>query len=185
MKAKTKRIIAVVATVLIASFALILLGNLSGGFQNWETDEWKLRKLNPKNLYNDLTFAANAEGVLADGSTGIFAEIDEDNNVIEVEGTAETDTTIVVGTCSLKAGSYVFDSSMSNGTKGTVYMSVVNSSTGEELAASYRGPVVFSVSADTNVKVQVSVNAETKVDLTLKPILCEGKETSDLVGYYK
>lgn len=184
MRVKNKLMIKVVAIVLIACAGVVLLGNITGGFQNMKPSEWQLREVNKDNLYQDLTFA-DTDGTLEDGADGIAVTL-EKNNVLKVNGTAEADKEIMVGTTTLKAGSYVFDSSLKNGTKGTIYLRVVNTANDEVLASDYSAASVFTVSADTSVRLEIVVakNAAIK-NLTLEVVLCEGTAASELVSFYK
>ena len=174
-----------ICLVLVAVTLSAFLVNISDGFDK-EFSEWSFREANDKNLYQTLTFNAADTGVLAKGEKGIYVERLEDNE-LKIKGTADEAITIAVGTVTLKAGqSYVFDSSLSNGSVGSVYMSVKSGET--ELAASYRDAVVFTVpSGDGDVTVTIYLHVAKNCDLnkTLKPILCVGTETDDAVKFYK
>ena len=186
MKRSIKNKIFVIVAILIAGVLLVALGNVTGGFQNLHPDDWVLREVNPDNLYHSLTFA-DTDGVIANGADGITVELGECNE-LRVTGTAEGAQSINVGTYTLKANtSYVFDSSLTNGTKGTVYMTLVNTA-GQEIAnaASYNGAVVIApLATDTVVTVALKIADEFEVNKTLKPILCEGVSASDAVSFYK
>ena len=186
MKRSTKNKIFVIVAILIAGVLLVALGNVTGGFQNLHPDDWVFREVNPDNLYHSLTFA-DTDGVIANGSNGITVELGECNELC-VTGTAEGAQTINVGTYKLKANTaYVFDSSLTNGTNGTIYMELLNVS-GQKLVASYNGAEVIPASAlasDVTVTVVLKIADEFEVNKTLKPILCEGTSASDAVSFYK
>lgn len=188
MRAKNKLMIKIVVIVLVACAGVVLLGNVSGGFQNMKPSEWKLRDVNDANLYQSLDFA-DTDGVLENGGDGITVTLEEDN-ILKVDGTAETAKNIMVGTTTLKAGtSYVFGSNLKNGTKGTIYLRVVNTANNAVLASNYNAASVISgddLSADTTVSIEIVIAEEVSVDnLSLKVVLCEGEAASDLVDFYK
>ena len=186
MKRSTKTKIFVVVAILIAGVLLVALGNVTGGFQNLHPDDWVFREVNPDNLYHSLTFA-DTDGVIANGANGITVELGECNELL-VTGTAEGAQSVNIGTYKLKANTaYVFDSSLSDGSNGTVYMAVVNAS-GDAIASSYKDAVVIPASAlatDMTVTIVLKIADEFKVNKTLKPILCEGASVSDAVSFYK
>ncbi|MBE6604352.1 MAG: hypothetical protein E7639_01430, partial [Ruminococcaceae bacterium] len=99
MKSGTKMKIFVVVALLIACAGIVLLGNVSQGFQNMNPNEWQLRKVNTENLYQQLDFA-DTDGKLENGADGITVTID-DENVLKVNGTAQTEKVVVVGTTTL------------------------------------------------------------------------------------
>ena len=188
MKRSTKTKIFVIVAILIAGVLLVALGNVTGGFQNLHPDDWVFREIHEDNLCHSLDFA-DADGVIANGADGIAVELGEFNE-LRVTGIAEGAQSIDIGTYTLKANTaYVFDSSLDDGTKGTVYMVLCNES-GDELpnAASYNGAVVIPASAlssDVTVKVVLKIADDIKVNQTLKPVLCEGASVSDIVSFYK
>ena len=186
MKTSTKIILACIACIAVAALLVVMLGKVTQGFQNWETDEWRLLQNNPDNLYHSLDFTAE-NGVIADGSNGISAKLDDENHSVRISGTAEADGSYLIGTTTLKANTtYVFDGGMDNGTKKTAYVSVINASTDEVIATSYTGPVLINdITADIEIKIMVTVMEEASVNATLRPILCVGATVDDMVAYYK
>ena len=175
-----------VALVLVAVTLTALIGNLSGGFQKGVKD-WSVREVNKDNLYQSLTFADN-DGVWASGEDGISVDL-KDDNVIKVRGTSQKDLDYTIGSITLKAGtSYVFDSSLNDGSNGTIYMSVVNQSTGASIASSYRAPVLIrgnDITADTEVFIRLTIKDDTDVNVTLRPILCVASSVDDVIDFYK
>lgn len=187
MKKTTKRFIAVIAIVLVACAGIILVGNLSKGFQNLNPAKWELREVNDENLYQAMTFVDD-DGFLAKGENGLTVEMDEDN-VINVKGTAEQDDVILVGTYKLEAGkSYVFDSNI-KGSKGSVYLRLTNAANDEEIKSCYNTSVVIpgdAISSDVTVRLEIVVAEDTTLNnLKIKPVLCIGDAADELVGFYK
>lgn len=175
-----------IALVLVAVTISAVLVNISDGFDK-DLADWSFREVNEENLYQTLTFnAEDADGIHANGEMGIYIERLEDNE-LKVEGTADETMSVAIGTITLKAGqSYVFDSSLSNGSAGSVYMSVKSGETA--LASSYRDAVVFTVPSgdgDVTVTIYLHIAKDCDVNKTLKPILCIGTETDDAVKFYK
>ena len=188
MKSSTKMKLWVVVALLIVSAVLILVGNVSQGFQNMNVDEWELRRVNEENLYQSLAFA-DTDGKLENGGDGITVTLDEDN-VLKVNGTAEVDKTILVGTTTLKAGtSYVFGSNLKNGTNKTIYLRIVNAANDAVLARNYNAASVIdgdTLAADTAVKLEIVIAEETSLNnLSLEVVLGEGESVDDLVSFYK
>ena len=183
---KFKKILAVVGIVLAAVMLCAVIGNVTGGFENlFKPDEWTFRSVNEDNVYQSFAFA-DKDGVINDGVNGITVKLDE-YNAVKVKGTSEGDQAIIIASGTLKANTtYVFDSSLDDGSGKTIYMSIVDES-GEVLAASYTGAVVVdALSADTTVYVKLNVAAdyEAKYTITLKPILCVGESADDLIKFF-
>lgn len=179
-----------VALVLVAVTVTALIGNLSGGFQKGIGD-WSVREVNKNNLYQSLIFA-DTDGVYASGENGVSIKL-KDDNVIKVSGTAEATEekgmVYNIGSTTLRANtSYVFDSSLNDGSNGTIYMSIVNSSTGTVIASSYRGPVLISakdITEDVGVHIELVIKNDTDVNVTLRPILCVGNSIDDVIDFYE
>lgn len=173
-----------VALVLVAVTVTALIGNLSGGFQNGVSD-WKLREVNEDNLYQSLTFG-DKNGVWASGENGISVKLKDDNS-IKVSGTAEIDMEHNIGTIALKAGTaYVFDGSLKEGSNNSAYLRIVDEN-GVELATSYRGPVLITadkLTVDTNAVIWLKIMDETELNVTLRPVLCEGTSIDDVIDFY-
>ena len=181
---RTKWIMITVAVALLVGVAVVALGKVTLGFQNWDTDDWSLRQNNPDNLYHSATFLA-ADGVVANGSDGISIKVDEDDHTIRVKGTAEVDKEYAVALVNLKSGTtYAFDGSLDNGTNKTYYM-VLEDTSGNVLATSYSGPMLFTVSGDTQAHIKIVIKADASVNTTLKPILCVTDDVDELVDYFK
>ena len=151
----------------------------------WEPDQWELVSVNEKNLYQSVTFC-DEDGMIAEGEDGITVELNEDK-VLKIDGVSKDDKTYTIGSTTLKAGtSYVFDSSMTNGSKGSVYMSIRNTVTDTVIASSYNKAIVIeALEADTAVSIEITIVAETEVNMKLKPILCEADSVDNIVNYYK
>ena len=184
MSKKTKKILVCVAAFMAVVFTVALLSKATAGFDNlFHPDEWSLKEVNEDNLYQKLSVnAAVKNGIVADGADGVMIELDE-NNCIKIDGTAEKDVTYALGTVTLPAGSYVFDSDINNGSKGSVYMSLLNGDA--VVAEGYRGEVVFTLATECTVTVTVTVKAEADVNKTLEPVICVGADADDLVSFYK
>lgn len=184
-----RRFLTIVAVVLASVTLCGFIVSISDGGENFfKPSEWAFFQVNEDNLYQQMTFApTDDDGVLEDGRRGVTVTLTDDNT-LKLKGEAEEDIDIVVATGTLKANTaYVFDSSLNDGSGKTIYMEVVASS-GEVLAASYSSAVVIPASklaADTNVSVKLYVKAEYDTGrIELKPILCEGETTKDLVDFY-
>lgn len=185
MSRKTKNMIKMVACVMAAVFGIVLLGNITSGFQNLNPADWELRSVNEANLYQQMAFAEE-DGVFADGADGITVKLNEDDNSLKIDGCAEIDKAIAIGSVTLKANTdYLFDASLNNGTNKTVYAQLVDAE-GTVIAKSYTGPVVIAALAEeTDVTLQIVVKADTSLRrLTLKPIICEGNDVDNIIGYY-
>ena len=174
-----------IALVLVAVTLSAFLVNISDGFDK-DFSDWSFREANDKNLYQTVSFAGSDTGVIEKGTKGVYVELLE-NNELKVEGTADETIAIPVGTVTLKAGqSYVFDSSLSNGSVGSIYMSIEGGTMAP--VDSYRDAVVFTVpagGADVTATIYLHVAEDCHVNKTLKPILCAGTETDDAVKFYK
>ena len=123
--------------------------------------------------------------MILDGADGVTVKLTDDNE-LKVNGYAETAQEIKIGTYMLDANtSYVFDSSLNDGSNKTVYMVVKMGAT--LLCKSYTGPVVISaekLTTDTEVSVYLVIAEDVNVNCTLRPVLCEGNTINDLVDFY-
>ena len=173
MKRSTKRWVTLIAVALACLTVGALLGNM-----------FDFHAPNEENLWQDVSFAGN-DGVILDGADGVTVKLTDDNE-LKVNGYAETAQEVLVGTYTLDANtSYVFDSSLNDGSNKTVYMVVKNGST--LLCKSYTGPVVISaekITADTEVSIYLVVAEDVNVNTTLRPVLCEGDSVNDLIDFY-
>ena len=176
------------AAILLVGVLVVLVGNLSKGFQDMDPNNWEIRTVNEDNLYQQAEFL-ETNGILdqANGIEGITVKVTEDNE-LKVNGTAEGDQRIVVGSFTLKAGtSYIFDSSYKTGSRGTMYMTIENEA-GQALAESYVNADVIdgtSITEDTVVYVVLHIADDTSIDnVTLRPILCEGNDVDNIVTFY-
>lgn len=186
---KTKRIIGIVAIALVAFAALMLLAHVSSGFDTLNPTEWELRQVNEDNLYQTMTFA-DTDGKLANGADGVTVKL-ADNNVLKVSGVNGTTEAmdIQIGSIALKANTgYLFDSSLNKGSNQTAYM-VLKDASGNILATSYTGPVVIAaenLAADTTATLHLIIAADKECpSSTLKPVICVGTDTDDIVSFYK
>lgn len=188
MKRSTRRWLTILAVVLVSVTLAGVLGHVTGGFENlFKPKKWNLNGVNKENLYQSLEFA-DEDGVISDGADGVMVTLNK-NHEIKVTGVAESAQVHVIGTYTLQANtSYLFDSSLSNGTKGTIYMAVREVNSDDNIVASYTGPVVIAateLAEDTEVEIVVYVADETSLrNVTLRPILCTGKTTDDLVSFF-
>ena len=171
MKAKTKRGVTLIAVAL----ACLTIGAIFG-------NAFDLHKPNEDNLWQEMSFNAT-DGVILDGADGVTVKLTEDNE-LKVNGYAETAQEVLVGSYTLEANtSYVFDSSLNDGSNKTVYMVV--KANGSVIAKSYTGPVVISArTTDTQISVYLMIAEDVNVSTTLRPILCEGAVIDDLVSFY-
>lgn len=171
MKRSTKRWVTLIAVAL----ACLTLGAVLGNVFDFHAP-------NEDNLWQEMTFNAT-DGVILDGADGVTVKLTEDNE-LKVNGYAETAQEVQVGTYTLDANtSYVFDSSLNDGSNKTVYMVVKSGET--IIAKSYTGPVVISArDSDTQISVYLMIAEDVNVSTTLHPILCEGENVEDLVNFY-
>ncbi len=171
MKRSTKRWLGLVAVAL----ACLTLGAFIGNVFDFHAP-------NEDNLWQEMSFA-DTDGVILDGADGVTVKLTEDNEV-KVDGYAETAQEVLIGTYTLDADtSYVFDSSLNDGSNKTAYMVVKAGET--VLAKSYTGPVVISAQeSDTRISVYLVIAEDVNVNVTLRPILCEGESVEDAVKFY-
>lgn len=173
MKRKTKRTLGIIALVLVCLTVGAIVGNV-----------FDFHAPNEDNLWQEMTFNAT-DGVILDGADGVTVKLTEDNE-LKVNGYAEIAQTIAIGTYQLDANtSYVFDSSLSDGSNKTVYMVVKTGDT--VLAKSYTGPVMISagtLESDTTATIYLVIAEDVNVNATLRPILCEGESVDDAVSFY-
>jgi len=182
MKSNVKVIAITLAIVMLLMGLLVVLIKVSDGFQ-MGVEDWKLRKVNEENLWQTISFADDEDGLIAAGENGVIVKLTEDN-VLKVDGTADGDLNIVVGTITLKANeTYVFDSDF-NGRGNTMFVKLVDAND-TVLKNCYGSAVTYTPSSDTVVKVVVFIANETDVNATLKPVLCVGTSSDDLVDFYK
>ncbi|MBQ8357357.1 MAG: hypothetical protein IJX39_06055 [Clostridia bacterium] len=176
MSKKTKRILTAVGMLMLGVLLTVVVSNAVG------VATWNIREANEANLYQSVTFAGT-DGVIASGENGVKIELTDDNE-IKVKGTSETDGTYVIGKITLEANtSYIFDSSLTNGSNGTMYMSIMSGET--ELAKSYSGAVVFTPTSATEVQICLYINKDVKTNVTLCPVLCKGTTTGDIVDFWE
>lgn len=173
MKRSTKRWLTVVVVALLCLTVGAIIGNV-----------FDFHAPNDDNLWQDVAFN-ETDGVILDGADGVTVKLTEDNEV-KVNGYAETAQEVLIGTYTLDANtSYVFDSSLNDGSNRTVYMVVKNGET--VLAKSYTGPVVISadkIATDTQVSIYLMIAEDVNVGTTLRPILCEAESVDEIVDFY-
>ena len=182
MSRKTKRILAIVGAVLAVVMLVAVLGKATGSFENlFHPDEWELRKPNEDNMFQHATFAGGEDGKIASGENGVTVTLSDDNE-IKISGTAESDMTVDIASLPLTSGvSYVFDSGLNDGSKGTMYLEIVNGDS--TVAACYSAPVVFEgVAATCTVRLHIAKDCVTNV--TLRPVICQGAEAEDLINFW-
>ena len=187
MKSNVKVIAITLAIVMLLMGLLVVLIKVSDGFQ-MGFEDWKFRKVNEDNLWQTMSFSGTDDNdMLVNGDNGISLKLTEDN-VLKVNGTAEQALEYRIGSITLKANtSYVFDSSF-KGSTNTMYMKIVLANGGTLLKACYGGAVVIPAStltADTAVEIYLVIANETEANVSLKPVLCVGTSTDDLVDFYK
>ena len=186
IKPKTKKLLLIVVSVMAGLLALAFLGNVTGGFANvFKPDKWTFREPNTDNLWQSVDFAADDDGVIAEGADGVTVELTEDNE-IKVKGTAEVAQTIELGKVVLNPHTaYVFDSSLSDGSNKTMYMVIKNGDT--EIISSYSGAKVIAADTfteATEVTISLVIAEGFVANRTLKPILCTGANVADAVDFY-
>ena len=185
----TKAVLGIcLAAILVVGLLIVMIGNLSNGFQDMNPADWDLKVVNEDNLYQQVVFKEE-NGILKDanGVKGITVSLTEDNE-LKVNGTAEGDQRIIVGSITLKAGtSYIFDSSFAKGSQGSMYMTIENEA-GTALAESYVNADVIdgtTLTADTVVYVVLHIADDTSINnVTLRPILCEGNDVNNIEAFY-
>lgn len=173
MKKTTKR------TVLICSIfmaAIMLLGFVTAGFQQWSIDEMKdnaARKVNPDNFYTAECLT------LVDSNTGdgIAVDVNEKNGVITLDGTADTDITLDVGSVVLNKGEYTL-TAIDGASNATIYMTATVS--GEETKFDFTPGNTITISADnTSVDLTIYIKQDTKLNnLKVLPVIVEGEESA-------
>ena len=173
MKKTTKR------TVLICSIfmaAIMLLGFVTAGFQQWSIDEMKdnaARKVNPDNFYTAECLT------LVDSNTGdgIVVNVNEKNGVITLDGTADTDITLDVGTVVLNKGEYTL-TAIDGASNATIYMTAKIGSTEYKFDFT-PGNTITVASDNTNVSLSIYIKEETKLDnLKILPVIVAGDESA-------
>lgn len=187
VKNNVKVIAITLAIVMLLMGLLVVLIKVSDGFQ-MGFEDWKLRKVNEKNLWQTVSFSATENNdMLVSGDDGISIKLTEDN-ALKINGTAEKDLQYRIGSATLKANtSYVFDSSF-KGSNKTMRVEIRQVGSGTVLKSCTASSVVIpasSLTADTAVEVWVVIANETEVNATLKPVLCVGTSSDDLVDFYK
>lgn len=173
MKVKTKRWITLIAVALCCLTVGALVGNMLD-----------IGSPNADNLWQSATFAEEG-GVICDGADGITVKLTDDNEV-KVDGYAETAQEILLGTVELQANTaYVFDGSLNDGSNKTVYMVIKSGST--VLAKSYTGPVVITadkLAMNAEAQIYLVVAEDVTVNVTLRPVICEGETVDELISFY-
>lgn len=169
------------AAILLLGALIIWLGSATQGFMNWD-----IHAPNEDNLYQKVSFADD-DGIIGNNKYGVTVKLTEDNE-LKLNGKAEQDLEIVVGTYTLEANtSYIFDSSLNKGSEGTIYMALLNASE-TAIAESYNGAAVIDaedLTEDTVVQIVIYVAEGTSVDnIKLRPILCEGDDVDNIVKFY-
>ena len=173
MKRSTKRWITLIAVALCCLTVGALLGNI-----------FDIGNPNEDNLWQSATFAEEG-GVICDGADGVTVKLTDDN-AVKVNGYAETAQEILLGTVELQANtSYIFDSSLNDGSNKTVYMVIKSGDT--VLAKSYTGPVVITaekLAMNAEAQIYLIIAEDVDVNETLRPVICEGETVDELVSFY-
>lgn len=190
-KSSIKWIVTGVSVFMALLMALVLIGKATNGkFTDFKNAS--LRKVNEDNLYQDVVFATDDdyEDYIANalGDDGYQVAINKDH-VLTVSGATAEDagnTTVLIGTYTLEANkTYIFDSSLgSNGSRGTLYMRIVN---GETLLAESMNTakVIAPAAADRDVSIYLVLAENNNFNsLVLRPILCVGEKPVDAVSFY-
>ncbi len=173
MRYKTKRILTVVAMLLICVAATSLIGSVSGGFTK-KINEWTLRDRNPDNLLTGKFSEYN-------GGDGFTVTSRSDGTlVLDGEYLASGTQTVTVETVTLSAGTYTLSGAPKGGNY-TYYLQVTSDS--NVLAKgdgfdSTDGTFTLSSSGTVTVSLVVSSGVEYK-NVLIRPVLNEGKEAID------
>lgn len=176
----------VMFTVLIV--ALVLIGRATNGtFTDFKNAS--LYKVNSKNLYQKTEFAKDATyPKYLTGATpndGVAVAFDK-NKVLTINGTLDEndEANIEVGTVTLAAGKYIFDSSLGANGGSKALMVLMDGDT--VVAMSKSAPVTFTVAAETTYTIGLYLAGEnTWNNLQLKPIICVGSDVAeDIVPFY-
>lgn len=177
MKKSTRKTIIICA---IFMAAVMLLGFVTAGFQQWSIDEMKenaSRKVNPDNLYTAECLT------LVDSNTGdgIVVEVNEKNGVISLDGKANTDITLEVGSVVLDAGNYTL-TAIDGASNTTIYMTATIDSTVYKFDFT-PGNTIAVTSDNTTVTLRIHIEQDTELnDLQVLPVIVEGKESA---SYWK
>ncbi len=171
---KSTRTTLIICAIFMA--AVMLLGFVTAGFQQWSIDEMKdnaARKVNPDNLYTAECLT------LVDSNTGdgIAVDVNEKNGVIKLDGTADTDITLEVGTVVLNAGEYTL-TAIDGASNATIYMTATIGETVYKF--DFTPGNTISVTADnTTVSLSIHIMQDTKLNnLQVLPVIVEGKESA-------
>ena len=182
-----RRFLTIVAVVLASVTLCGFIVSISDGGENFfKPSEWSFREVNEDNLFQQLMFTdTDDDGVMIDGRDGVTVTLTDDNT-LKIKGTAEADINQVIGSVALEAGqSYVFDSSLNEGTAGTIYMSV---QIGSYTVNSFSGPVLIEggkIADGQSATITLHIKDEYEVGrIELKPVLCKGTSTKDIVDFY-
>lgn len=166
--------------VLVAVLCCAVLGGLSSGFTNWDTETWFDKDPNPDNLIKVDNYLIKDEK----GSQGIEVDVDE-KGVIKLSGKATEDVEIAVVTLNLAPGTYTLGGFNSQKGKSglkieyngiTHYAGIDDETEGE----------TFTISAEEGTvaaTVYVFVEDGERAPLfSIKPTLAKGEEE---IGFYK
>lgn len=173
MRYKTKRIITVVALILICVTATSLIGSLSGGFTK-KLSEWSLRDRNPDNLLSGNFTDYN-------GGDGFTVTSRSDGTlVLNGEYLVDGSQTVTIQTLTLSAGTYTLSGAPKGGNY-TYYLQVSNTSgvlaKGDGFDSA-DGTFTLSSSGSVTVSLVVNSGVEYK-NVVIRPVLNEGKEAVD------
>ena len=176
----------VMFTVLIV--ALVLIGRATNGtFTDFKNAS--LYKVNSKNLYQKTEFEKDA--TYPEYITGATPNDDvavgfDKNKVLTVNGTLDENESVEleIGTVTLAAGKYIFDSSFGANGSNKALMELKDDDT--MVAASKSAPVTFTVAEEATYTIRLYLAGEnTWNNLQLKPIICVGSDVAeDIVPFY-
>ena len=173
MKKTTKR------TILICSIfmaAVMLLGFVTAGFQQWSIDEMKdnaSRKVNPDNYYT----IECVELVDSNTGDGIEVDVNEKNGAIRLNGTADVDMTLELGSVTLDAGEYTL-TAIDGASNATIYMTATVGSTVYKFDFTPNNTITIT-SDNTVVELSIIIKQDAKLhNVQVLPVIVEGKESA-------
>lgn len=174
-------------TFIVVALACLTLGAFVGSVYNNF-----VRSVNKDNLWQDATFAGGVNGgddTICDGADGIIVKVTKYNEIV-VKGCAEKDMKLLIASVPLKSETrYVFDSSLNDGSNGTVYMVMEDSTNSVTEYKSYTGPVVIEEDSWSDsphmFDVYLVIKKDTEINKTLRPVICEGDHINDLVSFFE
>lgn len=164
----------VIGIVVVSMLVLGFIGNITGGFQNFEAEyiREKLYPVNKDNFYQDSTITNMQlqEGAFSNGLT----VTKNANGSITVEGKASSDVKMPICTVSLANGGYYTITALENFIPDTCYVSVEYGET--SVNADFSDTRTINLTGATDLKLYFNVDKGTTVNVTLYPVIVSGNE---------